>query len=138
LDGAFHPRRIDVGDVERIADSFDERQREIAAEMFPEFFEPVHYRATARSVAHVECRMPQGKSQTFEQDANAGYYAFVQQAAFGSIAAIEREADGDGFAVANFVVGQAFDFVRRPMAEIERLGVSRLEGISATPDVFEV
>ncbi len=51
---------------------------------------------------------------------------------------VQRDADGDGFAVADSVFGKLFELVRGPMAEIERAGGAEFKGVAGAGDVVEV
>ncbi len=63
---------------------------------------------------------------------------FIQQIDFARINHVERDADGDGLAVRDLKTGKLFQFVRGPMAEIERARGTCLERITARGDVVEM
>ena len=54
------------------------------------------------------------------------------------VAAVDHEADGDGFAVSELVARERFQLVRGPVAVVERPRGSLLERIAALRDVREV
>ena len=75
------------------------------------------------------------RSQQF-QNALGGF--FIEQADVARINHVERDADGDGFAVGNLEMRKLLQFVRRPMAEIQRARGTDLKRVAARGDVVEM
>ena len=51
---------------------------------------------------------------------------------------IERQPDGDSFAVVQAVLGNLFEFMSGPVPEIERTRTAHLKGIAGSADVLNV
>ena len=78
------------------------------------------------------------EAELFQQrkDALGGFG--VEQTDVARINHVQRDADGDGFAVADLEIGKLLQLVRRPMAEIQRTRRAELKRVAARGDVIEV
>ncbi len=113
-----------------LPDGFEKRDGEPSAEVLAEFVETGH---DGRFVVFdFQQRMIQWQAQGLQQLYDAFQAFGVQQAGEPGVYAVQRDADGNGFAVAQFEVGELFQFMCAPVAEIQRAGRAAFEG-SAPP-----
>ena len=62
----------------------------------------------------------------------------IQAESQGSIGRVDGDAHRNGFAVPQRKAGHCFQFVRRPVAEIQRAGLEHFQWIAAVGNVFQV
>ena len=133
-----HLRGVDVVHFESLADRVEERDGEFATEMFAKFFEAAE---DDRLVFVVEVKQFAGEqleTEHFEKAEDAGFGGGIDVANAARIDHVQRDTDGDGFAVAQAVFGKLLELVRGPVAEIEGTGGTEFERIAGGGDVIEV
>src|SRR5262245_55708060 len=106
--------------------------------MLSEFGDALQYRQAAVGGARLEHRVPEPEAQQLEQSCDAILGSGLQQPSQHGIACVERNADGDGFAMTDMVAGERLDLVRGPVAEVERASTAALEWVATPGDLTQV
>ncbi len=88
--------------------------RQFAAEMFAKFFEAGQNRRPVRAVRIEQFIGKKFEAQSFEQIQNALGGFFIQQSDVARINHVQRDADGDGFAVGNIEIAKSAPVCARP------------------------
>src|SRR6266478_9234882 len=79
--------------------------------------------------------MPQGEAQPFQNVEYALVLALSEQTRYDGVSGIESNTDRYRLAMINFVPREMFEFVGRPVSEIQRARRSGLEWVAAEPDL---
>ena len=99
-----------------MTDAFEERDGELAAEVFAEFVE------SGGEIGVFELGGMEVEPNAPKEGQNSFCVGRWKESGVAGVERIEGDADGDGFAMANGEVGELFDLVSGPMAEIEWAG----------------
>ena len=137
-DGGEHFGGVDLVDFEAVANAAEERDGEFAAEMFAEFLEAAQENRLTFRIDMEKFAGEELEAEEFEQAEDARFAGAIDVAHAARINDVERDADGDGFAVAKAIFGKLLEFVRGPMTEIERTGGAEFERISGSGNVIEM
>ena len=78
------------------------------------------------------------KPKRLEQSQNPLRRIGVKQRNIARVKDVDRDANGDGFAVANLKIGKLLKLVRRPMSEIERSRGAGFKRIAAVGDMLDM
>lgn len=138
VDGVEHHRGVDFVDFEAVTDGAEEGDVEFAAEVFAEFFEAGKDVQVAFRVGVGEFVSEEFEAEEFDKAEDALGAGGVQKVFAAAVGDVEGNADGDGFAVAEAVVAELFEFVRGPVTEVEGAGAAEFKGITAGGDVVHV
>ena len=82
--------------------------------------------------------MPQGEAQPFQNVEYALVLALSEQTRHDGVSGIESNTDRYRLAMIDFVPREMFEFVGRPVSEIQRARRSGLEWVAAEPDLAHV
>jgi hypothetical protein len=132
-DGGFHLIEVDFMDVDGVGDLLEHGEGEAAAEVLAELFEAGEEfdRIVKECVRGGEVEGAEGGEDLVE-----GFLGEVEGEV--GVGGVDGEAEGDGFAVAELEMGEGFDSVGEPMAEVEGAGLLGFERIAILGDVVEV
>ena len=119
-------------DLDAIADAAQQREGELATEMLPELVQSGEQSRCAQRL------VPQRQAEPAEQGEDGLDHRLVAESRELRVDSVDRDADGDRFAVPERAGGHRLQLVSRPVAEIERAGAAHLERITGGRDVGEV
>ena len=130
--GFLHRLIIDLVHRDGRANSAQHGQCEPSSEVLPELFEAIE------DLAGFEIRVIDRQTQVDERLNGMHCIGSIQTEYEMGINRIERYADRYSLAVPQAVLGELFQFMGGPMAEIERSRLLHLKGIAAVCDVMQV
>jgi hypothetical protein len=125
-------------DFDAAADFLEEGDGQLAAEMFAKFLKSSEEVKLAGIVGTQKFIREERKAEPANEVQNARGRIFGEQTGVAGVNDIKGDADGDGFAVGELEIGELFEFVGSPVAEIKRAGGTRLEGVAAVGDMIEM
>ena len=130
--------RIHFMDFDTATDFLQQRDGQLAAEMLAKFFEAGKNLQIPPVASFSSSGREQFEAELFEQFQNTFAGFLIQQTGVARINHVERDADGDGLAVADLEMGKLLQLVRRPMPEIQRACRTSFKRVAAVADVFQM
>ena len=131
-------RFVHLRHFETLADAAQQGDVQLAAQVLAELAKALRSAGPPAARALVERVVPEPESERFEQAKDALGDGLDRGALPRRIHDVERDADRDGFAVAQPMVRHRLELVGRPVAEVERPRAAQLERIAVAADVREV
>ncbi len=125
-------------DFKALTDGFEQGDGKFATKVFAKFLQAVEENEGMSGIGVEEFIGVKFEAEGFEELKHAFGRGGIKEAGIARINYIERDANGDGLAMADFVFRKLFEFMRGPMAEIERTGGAELEGVAGGGDVMEM
>ncbi len=110
----------------------------MAAKVLAKFIEAGEQAAMAGGIGPVERGMVSGEPEAIEHPQDAVGGGRFEQPGPDGIEGVERQPDGHGGRVQQGVAGEGFEFVRGPVAEVERAAGPGFERVAAGRDVLGV
>src|SRR5262245_11663552 len=129
---ANHNVAANLVHVERRADGAQHQDRQLAAQVLAKLVETAQHAIwmTVRLEVLAELRRVDRHAQGRQERHDAPPVVFGQESGKVRVGRVERNADGHRLAVAETMIRELFQLVRRPVAEVERPGRAKLEGVA--------
>ena len=129
---------VELVDVHPGAEVLQQEDGELAAKVLAKLIEAGEHAAVAGGIGPVERGMVSGEPEGIENPQDAVGGGGIEQAGTDRIEGVERQTNGHGGRVEQGVAGEGFEFVRGPVAEVERPAGAGFERIAAGGDVVGV
>src|SRR5215468_5219582 len=138
VDGSADNRFIYFVDFHAASDPGKQRDSKFPAQMLAEIGETFQQQRPASRVTPPKLVMPQYEPEPLQKSHHTLVLAGRETSGQNRIASVERDADGHGLAVIDFIARQLLELMRRPMTKIERPRRAQFEWIPTEPDLAHV
>lgn len=138
VDGVDDLGKVHLVDFEAFTNGFEQGDGKFAAKVFAELLKAVEEDQGLAGISVQEFIGVKFEAEGFEELKHAFGRSGTEEAGVARINHIQGDANGDGFAMADFVFRKLFKFMRGPVAKIERAGGAEFEGIAGGGDVMEM